>query len=71
MIYVLIIFDDISFLYLCCFSFWQVKGSLEMAEALIHLTMKILEEMGLNEVRIRRETTQAARKDADIWKQKN
>ena len=24
-----------------------------MAEALIHLTMKILEEMGLNEVRIR------------------
>ena len=42
-----------------------------MAETLIHLTMKILEEMGLNEVRIRRETTQAARKDADIWKQKN
>ena len=37
-----------------------------MAEALIHLTMKILEKMGLNEVRIRRETTQAERKDADI-----
>ena len=57
--------------FLCVVFPFDKQRSLEMAEALIHLTMKILEKMGLNKVRIRRETTQAERKDADIWKQKS